>query len=152
MAKLPQKNCPKCDSILERIYHRQHVGNTQPYMPIGYMCPVCCEEMIVLDIGHRKQDGYDGIVCPECQGRLVALVDETDEKLKCLSCKYIFVLTPTPKKPAGRSHIPTYDEMRERDSSDRERTYKTLFQDSEKKDLVELSKQEPRLKARLGRE
>ena len=98
MVKIATKKCPRCDSIMERIYHREHVADKYPYVPIGYICPRCCENMIVLDRGYRKQDGYDGITCPECHGRSIVLVDGADEKLKCLSCKHIFELTPLPQR------------------------------------------------------
>ena len=112
MEKLPTKKCPGCDSILERIYHCEHGGTTSQYVAIGYICPICAEEMIVLDRGYRKQDGTGGITCPECHGKSIALIDESEEKLKCLSCTYIFDLTPIPpKKVPKTAHRPGHDSI-----------------------------------------
>jgi DNA-directed RNA polymerase subunit RPC12/RpoP len=97
MPRTKQKTCPRCGKPMERIYNRQIVGEKRQYLPIGYICPSCCEDMIVLDIGSRKQDGYDGITCPSCESRRIIMANEKEEKLKCLSCKRIFELTPLPE-------------------------------------------------------
>lgn len=55
MSKLPQKECPRCSAILERIYHRERKENGQTYSPIGYMCPNCREDMLVMDSNFRKK-------------------------------------------------------------------------------------------------
>lgn len=101
MPRTPQKVCPRCGVPMERIYNRRIVADKRQYGPIGYMCPMCCEDMIVLDVGSRKQDGSNGITCPECHGRRIVMVDETEETLKCLSCKHTFGLTPAPTKEKG---------------------------------------------------
>lgn len=49
MSKLPQKKCPRCESVLERIYHRERIETKQTYSPIGYVCPSCRDNMIILD-------------------------------------------------------------------------------------------------------
>jgi hypothetical protein len=55
MSKLQQKECPRCDAILERIYHRERKDNGQTYSPIGHMCPNCREDMLVMDVNFRKK-------------------------------------------------------------------------------------------------
>jgi predicted RNA-binding Zn-ribbon protein involved in translation (DUF1610 family) len=87
---MKDKICPKCGSILQRIYARVTVDEKQKYEPIGFMCPMCCEDMIVLDCGWRKND--EGIRCSECGSKMVAFVKGSDDKLKCLRCKCIFDL------------------------------------------------------------
>lgn len=49
LSKLPQKDCPRCGEILERLYHRERKNGKQCYIPIGYICPDCKENMIVID-------------------------------------------------------------------------------------------------------
>lgn len=60
MSRQPDKKCPHCDNILQRIYIRACRDGKYRYEPIGYMCPFCAEDMIALDRGWRKTDVKGG--------------------------------------------------------------------------------------------